>query len=321
MFISKKLLAIAAASLLGTALAFPASAETISGQLEDADQNSIFGWVWDKEDYNHILNVELHIYPAGSEKEIVTLTTKADFYRDDLQTSIGDGYHGFTCPIDWNTLEGNEFSVIAYAVSEQGKTQLAETISYKKISVVEPMGTQPVDPGSSASTQTGSPMVLSGNMNMGSGILTPGQSTGPGYTASPSPSEPVDPGYSSSSSTNKPVGPGGPGSFVPEPEKETAKKGESLGLYFTSGYCTCEICSSGESLTFSGTVPQANHTISADLTILPLNTKVIIDDIVYTVEDKGSSVVGNRIDIYYDSHEEAVAHGLKEVEVFLVKEQ
>ena len=100
MYISKKLLAIATASLLGAAFSFPASAETISGQLEDADQDSIVGWVWDTEDYNHILNVELHIYPAGSEKEIVTLTTKADFYRDDLQTSIGDGYHGFTCPVD-----------------------------------------------------------------------------------------------------------------------------------------------------------------------------------------------------------------------------
>ena len=326
MFSSKKLLAIAAASLLGTAFAFPASAETISGQLENADQNSIFGWVWDKEDYNHILNVELHIYPAGSENEIVTLTTKADFYRDDLQTSIGDGYHGFTCPVDWNTLEGNAFSITAYAVSEQGKTQLAETISYNKVSVVDPKGTQPVGPGSTSDTPGGASMVLSGSMNSSSNILTPGQSSGPGAVNKSSGVSSSSPGTTGSPSGVKPYGPGnsggpgGPGSYVTAPEKEIAEKGESLGIFATSGYCTCELCSAGENLTFSGTVPQANHTISADLTLLPLNTKVIINDIVYTVEDKGSSVVGNRIDIYYASHEEAVAHGLQEAEVFLVKE-
>ena len=305
MFISKKLLAIAAASFLGTAFAFPASAETISGQLENADQNSIVGWVWDTEDYNHILNVELHIYPAGSEKEIVTLTTKADFYREDLQTSIGDGYHGFTCPVDWNELEGNEFSITAYAVSDLGKTPLAETISYKKISIVEPVGPQ----------------------TPASGVQTAGPGTPPGGQAGPAvplggqtgPEAPLGgqagPGASSG-------GQAGPGGSAPAPVKEAAEKGESLGLFTTSGYCTCELCCAGESesLTFSGTVPQAEHTISADLDLLPLGTKVIINDVVYTVEDKGSSVLGNRIDIYYASHEEAVAHGAQEVEVFLAKQ-
>lgn len=272
MFSSKKLLAIAAASLLGTVFSFPASAETISGQLENADQDSIVGWVWDTEDYNHILNVELHIYPAGSEKEIVTLTTKADYYRDDLQVSIGDGYHGFTCPVDWNALEGNDFSITAYAVSEAGKTALPEIVSYKKISLVEPNKTE-------TRTET----------------LKPVQTTAPYWQS-------------------------GPGVPKPVSEEKAVEKGQSLGLFVTSGYCTCELCSSGESLTFSGTVPQANHTISADLDLLPLNTKVIINDIVYTVEDKGSSVAGNHIDIYYASHEEAVAHGIQEAEVFLVKE-
>lgn len=298
MFSSKKLLAIAAASLLGTVFAFPASAETISGQLENADQNSIVGWVWDTEDYNHILNVELHIYPAGSEKEIVTLTTKADYYRDDLQTSIGDGYHGFTCPVDWDTLEGNDFSITAYAVSETGKTALPENITYKKISLVEP---------NKVESQTE--------------ILKPGQTTAPGSAVdSQSTVLSGSAGSPSSVQTNAPYWQSGPGVPKPVPAEKSVEKGQSLGLFITSGYCTCELCSSGENITFSGTVPQANHTISADLDLLPLNTKVIINDIVYTVEDKGSSVAGNHIDIYYASHEEAVAHGVQEVEVFLVKE-
>jgi 3D (Asp-Asp-Asp) domain-containing protein len=44
----------------------------------------------------------------------------------------------------------------------------------------------------------------------------------------------------------------------------------------------------------------------------------MIDDIIYTVEDIGSSVVGNKLDIYYATHEEAEGHGVQEKEVFTV---
>lgn len=312
MFISKKLLAIAAASLLGTAFAFPASAETISGQLEDADQDSIIGWVWDKEDYNHILDVELHIFPAGSEKEIVTLTAKADDYRDDLQTSIGDGYHGFSCSVDWNTLEGNDFFITAYAVSEQGKTQLPETLSYRKISVVEP---------NTAVAETKDPVQAESPVQPASPVQAESTAAPPQLPSSDSPVSNQAPDEASVgrtvSASSMEIG---PGVKAPAPAKKVIEKGESLGFFATSGYCTCELCSNGESITFSGTVPQAGHTIAADLNVLPLNTRVIIDDIVYTVEDKGSSVEGNHIDIYYDAHEDAVAHGMQEKEVFRVKE-
>lgn len=94
----------------------------------------------------------------------------------------------------------------------------------------------------------------------------------------------------------------------------------SLGTFTTTGYCNCEKCSGGHNLTYSGTVPQADHTISADLDRLPLNTRVMINGIVYTVEDMGSGVDGNKIDVYYATHEEALAHGLQQAEVFLVSE-
>ena len=88
--------------------------------------------------------------------------------------------------------------------------------------------------------------------------------------------------------------------------KTTYTKGKSLG-------------SGTNTLTYSGTVPQADHTISADLTVLPLGTKVFIGDIVYTVEDMGSGVDGNLIDIFYATHEDAWNHGLQEQEVFLAE--
>lgn len=96
-------------------------------------------------------------------------------------------------------------------------------------------------------------------------------------------------------------------------------KGDSLGIFMTTGYCNCSKCSGGHGLTYSGTVPKANHTISADLDVLPLGSRVMIDGIIYTVEDIGSSVDGKKIDIYYDTHSEAWDHGMVEKEVFLVK--
>ncbi|MCI9283811.1 MAG: hypothetical protein HFG56_11120 [Lachnospiraceae bacterium] len=98
-----------------------------------------------------------------------------------------------------------------------------------------------------------------------------------------------------------------------------ADVGQPLGTFSISGYCNCEKCSGGSKVTYSGKVPQANHTIAADLTILPLGSKVRIGNTVYTVEDKGSAIQGHKIDIYYDSHEKAVLHGRTSEEVFLLR--
>lgn len=93
----------------------------------------------------------------------------------------------------------------------------------------------------------------------------------------------------------------------------------SLGLFSVCGYCNCEKCGGGSGLTYSGTVPQANHTIAADLSILPLGSKVRIGNVIYTVEDIGSAIQGNIIDVYCDTHEIAVSLGLTKQEVFLVQ--
>lgn len=110
----------------------------------------------------------------------------------------------------------------------------------------------------------------------------------------------------------------GPGVSFQEPEQQAS--GESLGMFTTTGYCNCERCNSGgHALTYSGTVPKAAHTISADLSLYPIGTKLMIGDIIYTVEDKGTHVSGNWIDVYYDDHDDAWNHGLKTEEVFLVE--
>ena len=56
-----------------------------------------------------------------------------------------------------------------------------------------------------------------------------------------------------------------------------------------------------------------------DISLFPIGTRLIIGDIVYTVEDIGSNVIGEHIDIYYDNHEEAMNHGKQLQEVFTVQ--
>ena len=87
-----------------------------------------------------------------------------------------------------------------------------------------------------------------------------------------------------------------------EPEGHTVP-GRSYGTFKISAYCGCEACSGGHLYTYSGAVPKEDHTISADLGLqFPLGTKLLIDGIIYTVEDKGSGVVENHLDIYFDTH-------------------
>lgn len=69
----------------------------------------------------------------------------------------------------------------------------------------------------------------------------------------------------------------GPGAVKKE-EKAPEPKESSLGTFTITGYCGCDICSSGHGFTYSGTVPMPNHTLSADLTKFPLGTKLRIKD-------------------------------------------
>lgn len=126
-------------------------------------------------------------------------------------------------------------------------------------------------------------------------------------------------------STERPLAPWekGPGvtpAITPVPVKEETPKKVSLGIFTTTGYCSCEECSTGSNLTYTETTPKAGHTIAADINIFPVGTKLMIGNTIYTVEDIGSSVTQNKIDIFYATHEEAVQHGQKQEEVFVINE-
>lgn len=106
------------------------------------------------------------------------------------------------------------------------------------------------------------------------------------------------------------------------PEEEAVVEGEALGEFIVTGYCGCEVCTgiySADHMTFTGVEPLPEHTIAADPNLIPLHSKLLINGIVYTVEDTGKSINGRRLDIYFESHEEAVIYGRKEEKVYLVE--
>lgn len=113
-----------------------------------------------------------------------------------------------------------------------------------------------------------------------------------------------------------------------EKQDDTIQKKEEInqdvvnyGDFKLTAYCPCSKCCgewSGEP-TASGVMPKANHTIAVDKRIIPLGTKVIINGKTYVAEDTGGAIKGNRIDVYFNSHQEALNFGVKWAEVFVVK--
>jgi 3D (Asp-Asp-Asp) domain-containing protein len=104
------------------------------------------------------------------------------------------------------------------------------------------------------------------------------------------------------------------------PSTENADSNINLGNFRITAYCNCSYCcgkwSGGP--TASGVMPQEGRTIAVDPTIIPLGSQVLIGGHVYTAEDTGKSIIGNRIDIFFNSHEDALNWGIQYKDVQLI---
>ena len=117
--------------------------------------------------------------------------------------------------------------------------------------------------------------------------------------------------------------------FIPAPEPDIVvveeKKPDrvlvSLGEYRISAYCPCEkCCLKSDGITASGTQATAGRT--AAMNGVPFGTKIVIDGHEYTIEDRGGGLGSKIIDIYFDTHDEALNSGLWVMrEVFQVVEE
>lgn len=81
--------------------------------------------------------------------------------------------------------------------------------------------------------------------------------------------------------------------------------------YKITAYCSCsKCCDKTTGRTASGTQATAGRTVAAP-SKFAFGTKLNIGGHIYTVEDRGGAIKGNRIDIYVSSHSAALQWGVK----------
>ena len=93
----------------------------------------------------------------------------------------------------------------------------------------------------------------------------------------------------------------------------------ALGEYTITHYCPCDICCGkwANGYTATGTKATEGRTIAVDPDIIPYGTTVIIDGHEYIAEDCGGAIKGNKIDIFCDSHIEALSRGVIKRNVYI----
>lgn len=84
-----------------------------------------------------------------------------------------------------------------------------------------------------------------------------------------------------------------------------------------TGYCACaECCGKTDGITASGVKATAGRTIAGPPS-MPFGTEVYIEGLGHrVVDDRGGAIKEGKIDVYFDTHAEALAWGRKQVTVW-----
>lgn len=114
-------------------------------------------------------------------------------------------------------------------------------------------------------------------------------------------------------------------------EQEIASDGlVSLGTFKITAYCSCYTCCGehalnrpvdeyGNEIVYGsiGVRLTAGVSIAVDPRVIPYGTSVVINGHKYIAQDTGGAISGNRIDVYFNDHQEAREFGVKHAEVFV----
>lgn len=92
-----------------------------------------------------------------------------------------------------------------------------------------------------------------------------------------------------------------------------------MGEFELTAYCSCSDCCGkwADGITATGVTAKAGRTIAVDEDVIPYGYEVIINGHTYVAEDCGGAIVGKRIDIFFDSHSEALEFGRQTAKVLL----
>lgn len=69
-------------------------------------------------------------------------------------------------------------------------------------------------------------------------------------------------------------------------------------------------------MTASGKKAKVNHTVAVDKSLIPLGSKLLIDNIVYTAEDVGGAVKGKVIDVWVKHEKNSFGRKYRQVYIW-----
>jgi 3D (Asp-Asp-Asp) domain-containing protein len=108
---------------------------------------------------------------------------------------------------------------------------------------------------------------------------------------------------------------------LPEAEQDEPEKPNYTEITVTAtAYCPCaKCCGKTDGITATGTQATAGRTIAVDPSVIPYGTHVIIDGVTYVAEDCGGAVKGNDVDIFFNTHDEALQFGRRVLTAYVLK--
>ena len=109
------------------------------------------------------------------------------------------------------------------------------------------------------------------------------------------------------------------GSNLPSTSTNSSSSNGTVKIYKITAYCPCaKCCGKATGRTASGTKATAGRTIAAS-SQFAFGTKLSINGKTYVVEDRGGAIKGNRIDIFVNTHSEALKWGVKYLPVKVIE--
>ena len=98
--------------------------------------------------------------------------------------------------------------------------------------------------------------------------------------------------------------------------------------FTATAYCPCEKCCGkwarqrkGAPKGCKGDLLESGKSIAVDFNVIPYGSTVVIDGKEYKAVDCGGKIKGNRIDFYFEKHEDAVNFGKQTVYGYIKEEK